>query len=51
MRDRGVCFSGGNWFTTCEGAPHGFRIALGGEVDAALTQRGVERVAEALERL
>ncbi|MGI4827050.1 MAG: aminotransferase class I/II-fold pyridoxal phosphate-dependent enzyme [Janthinobacterium lividum] len=51
MRERGVCLSGGNWFTTCEGAPHGFRIALGGEVDAALTQRGVELVAEELGQL
>ncbi len=51
MRERGVCLSGGNWFVTCEGAPHGFRVALGGEVDAALTQRGVEIVAEELGRL
>ena len=51
MRDRGVCLSGGNWFAACEGAPHGFRIALGGEVDAAVTQRGVELVAEELARL
>ena len=48
MRERGVCLSGGNWFAACEGAPHGFRIALGGEVDAALTQRGVELVAKEL---
>ena len=51
MKNQGVCLSGGNWFTTCEGAPHGFRIALGGEVDAAITQRGVELVAETLGRL
>ncbi len=51
MRERGVCLSGGNWFGTREGAPHGFRIALGGEVDAAVAQRGVELVAEELERL
>ncbi len=51
MRDRGVCLSGGNWFATCDDAPHGFRMALGGEVDAALTQRGVEMVAEALQTL
>ncbi len=51
MRDRGVCLSGGNWFATCEGAPHGFRIALGGEVDASLTQRGVELVATELSQL
>ncbi|MBE7159076.1 MAG: PLP-dependent aminotransferase family protein, partial [Rhodospirillales bacterium] len=31
MRHHGVCLSGGNWFVTCEEAPHGFRIALGGE--------------------
>ena len=51
LRERGVCLSGGNWFTTCEGAPHGFRIALGGEVDAAIAQRGVELVAEELDGL
>ena len=51
MRERGVCLSGGNWFTTSAGAPHGFRIALGGEVDATCTQRGVETVAEELGRL
>ena len=48
MRARGVCLSGGNWFVTREGAPHGFRIALGGEVDAAIAQRGAELVAEEL---
>jgi DNA-binding transcriptional MocR family regulator len=51
MRERGVCLSGGNWFAACEDAPRGFRMALGGEVDAAETQRGVERVAEELARL
>ncbi len=51
MKERGVCVSGGNWFAACEGAPHGFRIALGGEVEAAMTQRGVELVAEGLAQL
>ena len=50
MRERGVCLSGGNWFAACGGAPHGFRLALGGEVDAACTQRGVDLVAEELAR-
>ena len=51
MKERGVCLSGGNWFAACEDAPHGFRMALGGEVEAAVTQRGVELVAEELGRL
>lgn len=51
MRERGVCLSGGNWFAACDGAPHGFRLALGGEVDAAQTQRGVKLVSEELHRL
>ncbi len=51
MREHGVCISGGNWFAACPEAPHGFRMALGGEVDAAVTQRGVELVAAALGRL
>lgn len=51
MRARGVCLSGGNWFATCPEAPHGFRLALGGEIDAAVTQRGVELVAAALSSL
>ena len=51
MRELGVCLSGGNWFATCADAPHGFRIALGGEVEAALTQRGVELVAAELGRM
>ncbi len=51
MRERGVCLSGGNWFVTCEGAPHGFRLALGGEVDGATAQRGVELVAAKLAQL
>ena len=51
MKERGVCVSGGNWFAACEGAPHGFRVALGGEVDAAQTQQGVELVAEGLRSL
>ena len=51
MKERGVCLSGGNWFTASDDAPHGFRIALGGEVDAEVTQRGVELVARELEQL
>lgn len=51
MRDRGVCLSGGNWFVASDDAPHGFRMALGGEVDAALTQQGVELVARELDAL
>lgn len=51
MRERGVCLSGGNWFAACEGAPHGFRIALGGEVDRERTMAGVRLVAEELCRL
>ncbi len=51
MRERGVCLSGGNWFKACDGAPHGFRLALGGEVDRDVAQRGVELVAEELGRL
>jgi DNA-binding transcriptional MocR family regulator len=50
MKERGVCVSGGNWFQACATAPHGFRMALGGEVEAATVQRGVELVAETLER-
>lgn len=44
---KGVLVSGGNWFAP-PGAPetHAIRIGLGGEVDAARTQRGVELVAE-----
>ncbi len=48
MKARGVCVSGGNWFAAGEDAPHGFRMALGGEVEAEVVQRGVELVAEAL---
>jgi DNA-binding transcriptional MocR family regulator len=46
---KGVLVSGGNWFSA-PGAPetHAIRIGLGGEVDAARTQRGVELVAEVL---
>ena len=46
---KGVLVSGGNWFAV-PGAPetHAIRIGLGGEVDAARTQRGVELVAEVL---
>ncbi len=51
MKDRGVFLSGGNWFTTTPNAPNGFRIALGGEVDAAKTQQGVKLVAEELDSL
>lgn len=51
MGQRGVCLSGGNWFAACDDAPNGFRLALGGEVDAAVTQRGVKLVAEELKRL
>lgn len=51
MRERGVSLSGGNWFAAAEDAPHGFRLALGGEVDAAVTQRGVELVADELDKL
>ncbi len=51
MAERGVAVSGGNWFAAGPAAPNGFRIALGGEMDAAVTQRGVELVAEALGKL
>lgn len=51
MRERGVAVSGGNWFATGLEAPLGFRIALGGEVDRAVTQRGVALVAEEMARL
>ncbi len=51
MAARGVAVSGGNWFAVGPEAPNGFRIALGGEVDRATTQRGVELIAEELERL
>jgi DNA-binding transcriptional MocR family regulator len=46
---KGVLVSGGNWFAV-PGAPetHAIRIGLGGEVDAARTQEGVELVAEVL---
>lgn len=50
MRDKGVCLSGGNWFTTTPTAPHGFRIALGGEVDATQTLRGVHLIATELDQ-
>lgn len=49
MAERGVAVSGGNWFAAGPGAPNGFRIALGGEVDPAQVQRGVELVARELE--
>ncbi len=51
MKERGVCVSGGNWFAACDDAPHGFRLALGGEVDWALTQRGVDMVAGEMDEL
>ena len=51
MKARHVSISGGNWFTTTPTAPNGFRIALGGEVDAAKTQQGVELIAEQLNKL
>ena len=51
MKEGGVCLSGGNWFAASEDAPHGFRMALGGEVDPEIAQRGVERVAEELQRV
>ncbi len=51
MAGLGVAVSGGNWFAVGDDAPHGFRIALGGEVDGAATQRGVASVAEELARL
>ena len=51
MRRREVCLSGGTWFVAGEGAPHGFRIALGGEVDAAVTRQGVELVSRELNGL
>jgi DNA-binding transcriptional MocR family regulator len=46
---KGVLVSGGNWFAA-PGTPetHAIRIGLGGEVDAARTQRGVELVAQVL---
>lgn len=49
MKERGVCVSGGNWFAASDDAPHGFRMALGGEVDPELAQRGVELVGRELE--
>jgi DNA-binding transcriptional MocR family regulator len=51
MAEREVLISGGNWFAASKNAPHGFRIALGGEVDSARTLEGVARVAEELDRL
>ena len=51
MKERGVCLSGGNWFSACDDAPHGFRLALGGEVDGAVTQRGGEMGGAALRGL
>ena len=51
MRQRGVSLSGGNWFAACQSAPHGFRIALGGEVEAARTGEGIDLVVEELGRL
>ena len=48
MKQRGAMISGGNWFAACKDAPHGFRMALGGEVDATVVQRGVELVAAEL---
>ncbi len=46
---KGALVSGGNWFTAPETAePHALRIGLGGEVDAARTQEGVEMVAAVL---
>ena len=51
MKARGVCLSGGNWFRACHGAPHGFRMALGGEVERSAVQRGVEIVNDELGRL
>ena len=48
MHERGVLISGGNWFAAGPGAPNGFRIALGGEVDRARTLEGVSLVAEEL---
>jgi DNA-binding transcriptional MocR family regulator len=48
---KGVLVSGGNWFTA-PGAPesHAIRVGLGGEVEAARTQAGVEMVAEVIGR-
>ena len=51
MKARGVCVSGGNWFAAGEDAPHGFRMALGGEVEAELVQEGVRLVAQELSTL
>ncbi|AEU35716.1 aminotransferase-like domain-containing protein [Granulicella mallensis] len=51
MIEREVAISGGNWFATSKDAPNGFRIALGGEVDAERALEGVARVAEELDRL
>lgn len=51
MKGRGVCLSGGNWFAAADDAPHGFRMALGGEVDADTVQQGVKLVAEELRTL
>jgi DNA-binding transcriptional MocR family regulator len=48
MAERGVLISGGNWFAADANShlmPNGFRMALGGEVDGARTQRGVDLVA------
>jgi DNA-binding transcriptional MocR family regulator len=51
MAGCGVAISGGNWFAAGLGAPNGFRMALGGEVDAAMVHRGVELVAEEMQKL
>ena len=51
MRERGVLVSGGNWFAAGPGAPNGFRVALGGEVERERTLEGVARIAEELRAL
>ena len=54
MASRGVAVSGGNWFLADPadtGNGNGFRIALGGEVDADRTHEGVRLVVETLVEL
>lgn len=54
MASRGVAITGGNWFLADPTNPapaNGFRLALGGELDAARTMEGVQLVVEALSEL
>jgi hypothetical protein len=54
MAEKGVAISGGNWFAAVPDSPvmpNGFRIALGGEVDAERSRQGVKLVAEELAKV